>query len=112
MENTENTETFLTKEQLYNKNYYHNKYKDIIKSKKTYCDKCCVEVSSWNYYKHKNSKKHKLNCLEECEKNDLVNYILKEKAELKLQKAEQKLQKLEEEKNSLLKQLVELNKNG
>ena len=102
----ENTETTLTKLQLYHKNYYDNTYKHILKSKKTYCDKCCVEVSSWNYYKHKNSKKHKLNCLEECEKNDLVNSLLKEKAE-------QKLKKLEEEKALILKQLDDIeNKNG
>ena len=53
----------------YHRDYYHNKYKSVISGKKEFCHCCSKEVSSWNLYKHKNSKKHKFNGLSEEEKN-------------------------------------------
>ena len=49
----------------YHKMYYHNKYKNIISTKKSFCDCCQIEFSSWNIYKHNKSKKHYFNSLSE-----------------------------------------------
>jgi len=84
----------------YNHNYYINHYKQIIANKKEFCTCCQVEVSSWNMYKHKNSKKHKYNQLSD---EDKTNY--NEQARIaKIQKYINKLEeKLEAEKKVIEK---------
>ena len=51
----------------YHIDYYQNKYKEILKNKKLFCETCKKEVQSWNIYKHKISKKHILNSMDENE---------------------------------------------
>ena len=74
----------------YNRNYYHNKYKDIIANKKSYCDCCQLEFASWNIYKHKKTKKHLFNLMNE---EDKIKY-LDQKAKLRINKKIDSLQKL------------------
>lgn len=54
----------------YHRQYYKNHYKDIIKNKKTFCECCQVEVSSWNIWKHRQSKKHTVNNMTEDERKE------------------------------------------
>jgi hypothetical protein len=74
----------------YYKQYYHNKYKDIISTKKQFCQCCQLEFSSWNIYKHTKTKKHLLNSMNE---EDKQNY-LEEKSKTKILKKINKLQQL------------------
>ena len=60
-----------TKKQ-YHSDYYQNKYKEVLKNKKCFCEICQKEVQSWNIYKHKSSKKHILNSMDE---NEYKKYL-------------------------------------
>ena len=73
----------------YNKNYYHNKYKQIISNKKSFCECCQLEYASWNIYKHRKSQKHLLNSMNEEGKQK----YLEEKSKIKILK---KIEKLKE----------------
>jgi hypothetical protein len=74
----------------YNKNYYHNKYKNIIANKRSYCECCDLEFAAWNIYKHKKTKKHLINSLNEEDKKKYLENIHKDKINKKISK----LQKL------------------
>ena len=74
----------------YNRNYYQNKYKNIISNKKCYCECCNLEFAAWNIYKHKKSKKHLINSMNE---EDKMKY-LEEKYYDKINKKIDTLQKL------------------
>jgi hypothetical protein len=56
----------------YHIDYYQNKYKEVLKNKKLFCENCKKEVQSWNIYKHKISKKHILNSMDE---NEYKKYL-------------------------------------
>lgn len=73
----------------YHKNYYHNKYKNIISNKKSFCDCCKLEFAAWNIYKHTKTKKHLLNSLNEEDKQK----YLEEKEKLKILQKIEKLKK-------------------
>lgn len=60
------------KKKEYHHNYYVNHYKQIISTKKIFCECCKVEISAWNLYKHKNSKKHLYNSLSDEEKEKII----------------------------------------
>jgi hypothetical protein len=72
----------------YNKNYYNNVYKEIIKNKREFCVCCNKEFASWNIYKHNKTKKHKINSMSEDEKEK----YLAEKNKTKILKQIDKLQ--------------------
>jgi hypothetical protein len=72
----------------YNKNYYNNVYKEIIKNKREFCVYCNKEFASWNIYKHKKTKKHKINSMNEDDKQK----YLSEKNNSKILKQIDKLQ--------------------
>jgi len=56
----------------YHSDYYHKKYKEVLKNKKCFCEICQKEIQSWNIYKHKSSKKHILNSMDE---NEYKKYL-------------------------------------
>lgn len=72
----------------YHKNYYHSRYKEIIKKKKSYCDCCNIEFASWNIYKHNKSQKHFFNTLNEYEKERYLEIKSKDKIIKKIKKLE------------------------
>lgn len=74
----------------YNKNYYHSKYKEIIKNKKCYCDCCQLEFAAWNIYKHNKTQKHFFNSMSE---EDKLKY-LEEKSKKKIMRKIEKLRNL------------------
>lgn len=84
-------ETAKSTTKEYHHNYYINHYKEIIKNKKTYCDCCQTEVSSWNFYKHKNSKKHQINSMTEEEK---ANYEISKQKNKEIKEKEKLLMKI------------------
>lgn len=92
-----------TRENLlqYHKDYYHNYYKDIIKTKKCFCDVCNMEVSAWNMYKHKNSNKHKFNSLPEYEKMLILEKKNKDKIKIPIDKALEIKERLEKKLNAI-----------
>ena len=96
LEKTDETTTDHDKKLKYYKNYYHNKYKNIIKEKKEYCECCKLEFASWNLYKHRKSKKHQINSLSEEEK---LNYVKQQQLNKFLAKVEQKFKMLNIEKS-------------
>jgi non-homologous end joining protein Ku len=74
----------------YHHNYYVNHYKNIVAEKKIFCECCNVEVSAWNIWKHKNSKKHKYNLLSDEEKLNYDNEIKTAKIQKFINKLEGK----------------------
>lgn len=69
----------------YNKLYYHNVYKSIIANKKSYCDCCKLEFASWNIYKHKKTKKHLFNLMNQEQQEKYLEEKLKSKINKKIE---------------------------
>ena len=57
----------------YHKQYYDNIFKDKIQNITHYCPSCDKTITSWNIYKHKNSKNHFMNLLTKEEQKLYIN---------------------------------------
>jgi hypothetical protein len=77
----------------YHKEYYNKKYKETLKSKKSYCDICAKEINSWSIYKHNQSKQHTLRCMDE---NEYKKYLA-EKINQKLLNFQHSIKKIHEQ---------------
>ena len=74
----------LMEQTNYNKNYYHNKYKQIISKKRSFCDCCQLEFAAWNIYKHTKTQKHILNSMNVEERKQYLEEKSKRKIRQKI----------------------------
>ena len=81
----------------YHRDYYQNHYKEIISNKKSYCECCQKTISAWNTYKHKQSVKHKLNCMTEDDKNAYHKALEERRINKRIAKLQQQLQREKKE---------------
>jgi hypothetical protein len=80
----------------YQKKYYENVLREKMKNTIVHCDVCNLDFAGWNFYKHKQSKKHVMNCMTCDERNEYLKQKQQDKEKRKIERKLNKLQNIYE----------------